>query len=558
VLVEMLLLRRIYRAPELFQLLATFGLTLMVEDIVVMIWGPDDLLGRRAPGLAGAINVYGQSLPSYDAFLIVLGPLVLGALWLLFHRTRWGVLVRAATEDRDMVAALGVNQAWLFTGVFALGVFLAALGGAVQIPRDAVNHAMDLRVIVDVFVVVVIGGLGSFTGAFVAALLVSELNAFGILIFPQISIILPFAVMAVVLIRRPWGLFGKPQIATRRVINAPLRPWRPMTMGGRVAACVAIVLAAMLPWMGGAYALTVGAEILVFIIFAASLHFLMSVGGLASFGHAAGFGLGAYGVALLVKFTGAPMIIGLLLGPVLGLAGAIVFGWFAVRLSGVYFAMLTLAFAQILWSIAFQWVRVTGGDNGLLGIWPDAWAATPARFYGLSLAVAVGVVAGLRVLTFSPFGYALRATRDSGLRSEALGIDRQRIQWIAFIIAGTAASVAGALFAYLKGSVFPDTLGISLSVDALVMVLLGGVETLSGAVVGAIAFKALSIWLIGTTDQSKLILGSVIVLVVMVCPAGIVGLVETLRDRFRARSVMPDVKAKSRSKSKPKPKPERA
>src|SRR4051794_30925821 len=208
VLVEMVLLRRIYHAPELFQLLATFGLTLMVEDLVVLIWGPSDLLGRRAPGFKGAIDFFGQNIPTYDLFLIGLGPLVLAALWLLFQRTRWGVLVRAATQDRDMVAALGVNQKWLFTSVFALGVFLAALGGALQIPRDAVHHAMDLRIIVDVFVVMVIGGLGSIVGAFVAAVLVSELNAFGILIFPKISIILVFLVMAGGLIVRPSGPFG--------------------------------------------------------------------------------------------------------------------------------------------------------------------------------------------------------------------------------------------------------------------------------------------------------------------------------------------------------------
>ena len=141
VLVEMVLLRRIYHSPELFQLLATFGLTLMVEDLVVLIWGPDDLLGRRAPGFKGAVDFFGQNIPTYDLFLIVLGPVVLGVLWLLFQRTRWGILVRAATQDRDMVAALGVNQKWLFTSVFAVGVFLAALGGALQIPRDAVHHA---------------------------------------------------------------------------------------------------------------------------------------------------------------------------------------------------------------------------------------------------------------------------------------------------------------------------------------------------------------------------------------------------------------------------------
>src|ERR1700688_4759859 len=531
VLVEMVLLRRIYHAPELFQLLATFGLTLMVEDLVVLIWGPSDLLGRRAPGLKGAVDFFGQNIPSYDLFLIVLGPAVLGILWLLFQRTRWGVLVRAATRDRDMVAALGVNQKWLFTSVFAVGVFLAAIGGALQIPRDAVHHAMDLRIIVDVFVVVVIGGLGSIVGAFVAAVLVSELNAFGILIFPKISIILVFLVMAAVLIVRPWGLFGKEEAAARRTPGLTVNPWRPLTSNERLAAIAALVLAAALPLIAGNYALTVGSEIAIFVIFAASLHFLMSVGGLASFGHAAYFGLGAYGVAFLAKLAGLPMIASLLLGPLLGLLGAVVFGFFAVQLSGVYFAMLTLAFAQIVWSIAFQWGEGTGGDNGILGVWRETWAAAPPHFYWLSIGVAALGVASLRVIVFSPFGFALRATRDSPLRSEAVGIDGKRIQWTAFVIAGTVAGIAGALFAYLKGSVFPDSLGISLSVDALVMVLLGGVETVSGAILGAIVYKALSIWLVSQTDLSKLVLGGIIVLIVVAFPKGIVGMLDTIRHR---------------------------
>jgi branched-chain amino acid transport system permease protein len=534
VVVEIALLRRIYHVPELFQLLATFGLTLMVEDVVILIWGPSDLLGRRAPGLKGAVDFFGQNIPSYDLFLIVLGPTVLLLLWLLFQRTRWGVLVRAATQDRDMVAALGVNQKWLFTSVFALGVFLASLGGALQIPRDAVNHAMDLRVIVDVFVVVVIGGLGSIAGAFVAAVLVSELNAFGILIFPKISIILVFLVMAVVLIIRPWGLFGKKEAPARRTPGLTVSPWRPMTSRERLAVAVVLVLAAALPLVAGNYALNVASEIAIFVIFAASLHLLMAAGGLASFGHAAYFGLGAYGAAFLAKLAGLPMIASLLLGPLLGLAGAALFGFFAVQLSGVYFAMLTLAFAQILWSIAFQWVEVTGGDNGILSVWPESWAASPARFYWLSLCNAALAVAALRVAAFSPFGFALRATRDSPLRSEAIGIDGKRIQWTAFVIAGTVAGVAGALFVYLKGSVFPDSLGIPLSVDALVMVLLGGVETVSGAIVGAIVYKALSIWLVSQTDLSKLVLGGFIIVIAVAFPKGIVGTIETFWHRRQA------------------------
>src|SRR3978361_835153 len=165
--------------------------------------------------------------------------------------------------------------------------------------------------------------------------------------------------------------------------------------------------------------------------------------------------------------------------------------------------MLTRAFAQIGWSIAFQWGAVTGGDNGILGVWPEKWAAGPANFYWLSVGVAALAVAALRVIVFSPFGFALRATRDSPLRSEAIGIDGKRIRWTAFVIAGTFAGIAGALFAYLKGSVFPDNLGISLSVDALVMWLLGGCGQVAGAVVGAIAYKALNNWLCSETPRSK-------------------------------------------------------
>ena len=538
-LIEIVLLRRIYHAPELFQLLATFGVTLIFQDLSVMIWGPEDLVGRRAPGLRGAIDVFGQPLPAYDLFLIVLGPTVLGLLWLLFHRTRFGILVRAATQDRDMVAALGVNQKWLFTAVFGLGVFLAALGGALQLPRDAVSHTMDLRIIVEVFVVVVIGGLGSVTGAFVAALLVSELNAFGILVLPQISLVLVFLVMAVVLVVRPFGLFGRAEGAVRPSVATFVRPWTPLSAPERTAMAALVAGAALLPLVAGSYVLTVGTELLVFALFAASLQFMMSTGGLVSFGHAAYFGLGAYGAALVVKLLGWPMPAALAAGTGLGLAGAALFGWFCVRLSGVYFAMLTLAFAQITYAVAFQWTAVTGGDNGILGIWPPAWAASPRVFYWLALVITVAGVAALRTLTFSPFGFALRALRDSTLRAEAIGIDRKRLQWAAFAVAGGFAALAGALFAFLKGSVFPDNLGIPLSVDGLVMVLLGGVETVSGAVAGAVLLRALTIVLMSYTDASKLVLGLLIVVLVVAFPRGIVGSLHGLRGRLRPAEPLP-------------------
>ncbi|MDQ4061721.1 MAG: branched-chain amino acid ABC transporter permease, partial [Pseudomonadota bacterium] len=299
----------------------------------------------------------------------------------------------------------------------------------------------------------------------------------------------------------------------------------------------------LLPVLAGDYALSVSAEVLIFVLFAASLHFLMGVGGLASFGHAAYFGLGSYGAALLVTYARLPMEAALVAGPLLGLAGAALFGWFCVRLSGVYFAMLTLAFAQIAWSVAFQWVEVTGGDNGLLGIWPSAWASSPGRYYWLVLFVVVLCLGALRMLVFSPFGYALRRARDSTLRAEAIGIDRRSVQWAGFIVAGLFAAIAGALFAFLKGNVFPQNLGIPLSVDALVMVLLGGVQTVSGAVVGALIYKALSIWLVSATATPNLILGSIIVVLVVAFPMGVLGFLSELSGRLRRPAVVAEPEA---------------
>src|SRR6266849_11189526 len=141
-LIEIALLRRVYQSPELFQLLATFALVLVINDATLWIWGNEDLLGPRAPGLRGAVEVLGRYLPSYDVFLIAAGPVVLIALHFVLTRTRFGRLIRAATQDREMLGALGVNQALLFTSVFALGSLLSGLGGALQVAREPANLAL--------------------------------------------------------------------------------------------------------------------------------------------------------------------------------------------------------------------------------------------------------------------------------------------------------------------------------------------------------------------------------------------------------------------------------
>ena len=209
--IETGLLRRIYRAPHEYQLLLTFALVFILGDAAKLIWGREDNSVAVPTLLAGSSQALGLTFPTYRLFLIVAGAAVAVGLWIVLHRTRWGVFVRAATMDRDMLSALGVNTRRLFTTVFAAGAALAGLGGALAAPIVAVGPGLHVQVIIDAFVVVVIGGMGSVVGAFVASLLVGVVNAFGVLAFPGLAVVLTFAVMAIVLIVRPRGLFGTPE-----------------------------------------------------------------------------------------------------------------------------------------------------------------------------------------------------------------------------------------------------------------------------------------------------------------------------------------------------------
>lgn len=531
VIIEMGLLRRIYQAPELFQLIATFGVILIISDITRAIWGETDLVGPRASGLSDAVTIFGHKLPEYDLAMIVLGPLVLGIIWLIFHRTRWGTLVRAATEDREMVGALGVNQAFLFTSVFFMGAFLAGLGGAAQIPKGGADLLMDLNVIAEAFVIVVVGGMGSILGAFLAAIIIGELNAFGILVFPQMTLVLMFAVMAIVLLIRPWGLLGRPETVSRAPGEAPEPPLQRADKAVRRLFTATILLLLLVPLISSDFILVILIDIFIFVLFAVSLHFIMGPGGLVSFGHAAYYGLGAYGSALLVHYLGTPMELALIAGPIVAAAAAFLFGWFSVRLSGVYFAMLTLAFAQITWSIVFQWGELTYGDDGILNIWPAAWLSSKMAYYYFALILTLACIYVLRRTLFTPFGYIMRAGRDSPLRADAIGINVQRHQWLAFIFAGAFAGLAGSIYVFSKGSVFPDQVAIPQSIDGLMMVLLGGVKTLTGPIVGAAALTALTDWLSSNEVWFwRSILGAIILALVILFPQGIVGYV---RDKFR-------------------------
>ena len=531
-IVEMLVLRPVYRAPELFQLVATFGVILVIQDLALMIWGPEDLLGPRAPGLRGVVFILGEPIPKYDIALLVITPFVALGLWYLITKTRLGILVRAATQDREMVGALGVNQAWLFTGVFALGTALAGLGGALQLPKGGADLMMDFNILTAVFVVVVIGGMGSLPGAYLAAVIISVLNVFGVTYLPQSTLVLMFVVMVLVLMIRPYGLFGREEVAGEHgQVGEPERPIKPAGLQVRLLVAVGVAALAALPLYGSSFSQVLATDILIFCLFAASLHFLLGLGGLVSFGHAAYFGGGAYVAALMVTHAQSPMELAFVLAPIGAGLAALAIGWVCLRLTGVYFAMLTLAFAQLIWSLVFQWGDVTGGDDGLVNIWPADWLNETTIFFYFALILSVGGMLALRHVAHSPFGYALRAARDSARQAEATGINTKRVQLLAFGFAGMIAGLAGGLFVFSKGSVFPNELEIARSFDALIVVFLGGVKTLAGGLVGGAFFKGVEEVLV-RFQYWRLALGLLIIGVVILAPDGIVGSLRKAGERL--------------------------
>jgi len=287
------------------------------------------------------------------------------------------------------------------------------------------------------------------------------------------------------------------------------------------------VVLALAPLVLPPFFLQLLTEIAIVGLFATAFNLLMGFGGMVSFGHAAYFALGAYTAALLVKRMGIPLLLALPAAPIVAAAGALLFGFFIVRLSHTYFAMLSLAFAQIVFTVIFKWKTLTGGDDGLLDVWPPSLLKSPAAYYYFTLVIVGLSILALHAIVDSPFGYALKAVRENPRRARYIGIDVRRHQLAAFVISGAFSGLAGGLFAFYNGSVFPDFAYFTKSFEPLVVALLGGVQSFFGPLAGAFGFKLLE-WLISRQWPVywPLFLGSIVILVIVVLPQGFVGLVE--------------------------------
>ena len=305
-------------------------------------------------------------------------------------------------------------------------------------------------------------------------------------------------------------------------------------MPARISMLIALAVLLLLPLVLPTFFLVLLIEIAIVALFATSFNLLMGYGGMVSFGHAAYFALGAYAAALLVKKGGVPMLLALPAAPVVAGLAALGFGYFIVRLTHTYFAMLSLAFGQIVYTIIFKWTPLTGGDNGLLNVWPPAFLRSQTAYYYFTLVVVGLSLLALYAIVSSPFGYALRAIRENPRRARYIGVNVRRHQLYAFALSGFFSGIAGGIFAFYNGSVFPDFAYFNKSFEPLVVVLLGGVQSFLGPLAGAFGFKVLE-WLISKWAPIywPLFLGAVVIAVIVVLPRGFVGLAEGWRWRAR-------------------------
>ena len=272
-------------------------------------------------------------------------------------------------------------------------------------------------------------------------------------------------------------------------------------------------------------------ELLIWVLFAVSVNLLLTYARLISFGQAAYFGLGAYGFALSIWWLDLPLVGALVAGPVLATVIAFVFGALCVRLTRIYFAMLTLACAQVVFTVIFKWYNVTGGDTGLTGFAPSR-LGLPAEWFGiLVLAVVVAGIHAMWWMVNAPIGLAIRSVGDNAVRATTLGYSRKFVQLVAFTISGFWAGVAGTLFAAMQGAVFADYADVEVTLDGLIMVILGGLGSFAGPIYGAVVYKLVDTLASQYIAMWELVIGVVLLLVIFMSPSGLDGLVRRLLRR---------------------------
>jgi len=559
---EFAIFRHLYQRNHLDHVIATFGIILFLNSGVKLLWGAAPLTLPMPEALSGMLALpTGQLYPMWRVVIIATGLAVAGLLYVLVTYTRTGMLVRAGATNAAMVSALGVNIRRLFMVVFGFGAMLAGFAGIMIAPILSVEPGMGDTVLILAFVVIVIGGIGSIRGAFVAALLIGLVDTLGrsfavdiLRLFmgpspartvgPALASMLIYLLMAVVLYARPAGLFpakGRRDGASASnaaTTLAEVADWR--SFAGFVIPAAIFLGFAVVPFAGlgtESYILSIATRVMIMAIAVIALDLLVGYGAMISFGHAAFIGLGAYAAGILASHGIGDTLIAL---PA-ALAVSALFAWLTglviLRTRGVYFIMITLAFSQMVYFTASS-LAPYGGDDGLtLSSRSTVFGFDAFRsdlvFYYVVLAALIGVFVLCRAIVGSRFGRVLRGAKDNPVRMETLGYPVFRYQLMAYVIAGMLGGLSGFLLANATEFVSPAYMSWQRSGELIIMLVMGGMGSLYGAILGTVVFLVGEEWLSNLTEHWKVIFGPLLVLLILFFPRGLGGLIAQLRDMTR-------------------------
>jgi branched-chain amino acid transport system permease protein len=553
---EFILIRHLYKRDHLDQVLCTVGIIFFFNEATRMVWGPEPLHAPVPPALTGTIDILpGVPYPTYRLAIIIAGLIVAALLYVLISKTRTGMLIRAGASNRIMTTVLGININLVYALIFALGSALAGFAGFVAGPILTVYPGMGDNILIVTLVVLIIGGMGSIKGAFVAALLVGIIDTmgraylkqlFGVFmppvaantVAPAVASMLIYVLMAVVLFLKPEGLFPPPGTRRAASVAATTRSFEVSVFAGlfqrwRVPViaflCAALAFIPAAAWLfDEPFWLDLVTRMMIFAIATLSLDLVLGHAGLVSFGHALYLGIGAYVVGIMSHHG---MHNGFVQWPLAMLLSALValpVGMISLRTSGTFFIMITLAFAQMMY-FASSSLYSYGGDDGLtlaqrskFGGLLDLYDAY--QFYYIVLLVLAGAALFSARIMHSRFGSVLRGVRINETRMEAVGYPVMRYKLVAYVISAAGCGLAGALLANATEFAGPQFMEWSRSGELMIMAIFGGLATTFGPIIGAIAYLGLEKYLSAWTIHWKLLLGPILIAVVFLGRGGLYSL----------------------------------
>ena len=529
VIIERTMLKRLYHLDHLYGLLFTFGVALIIQGYFRYYYGSSGLPYPIPPSLAGGtrLTLFDQPimfLPWYRAWVIFFSLAICITTWYLIERTSLGAKLRAATENPTIVRTFGVNVPLLITLTYGAGVGLAGLAGVLAAPIYQVSPLMGADLINVVFAVVVIGGMGSILGSVVTGFVLGLIEGLTKVFYPEASTTVVFVIMAIVLLVRPAGLFGKAATTTAGVESTSVGSGLD---GGRVLnvvmAAMAVVLMAA-PFVVYPQFLM---KALCIAMFALSVNLLLGYAGLLSFGHAMFLGSAGYVSAHAAKVWGLTPELAILAGTATAAAMGVVVGAIAIRRQGIYFAMTTLAFAQMVYFLALQ-VPFTHGEDGIQAVPRGKMFGfidlnNQLSMYYVVLAIFMFALLLVHRIIHSPFGEVLKSIRENEARAISLGYKTDRYKLMAFVLSTTICGLGGATKAIVFQLASLTDVTSGTSGEAVLMTLVGGLGTLLGPIVGAFVITGMETYLAEWGQWVTVIQGVVFVICVMAFRRGLVG-----------------------------------